>query len=464
MKILLVKPYSLVDNIQPSLGLGYLATAARDQCEVKILDCIKENIIRTDRFSRIIKDFNPDLVGIQCYTSDLGFVKEALGAVKNIGRGIITVVGGPHVSAVPKETVRYFENNIDFAFIGEAERGFRKLIDYLNNKPVRLSDIPGLVWRSNGSIRTNVPFFEKELDSLGFPAWDLMPPDSYPETQHGAYFKNFPIAPIITTRGCPYDCSYCAGSLISGKKLRNRTPQHVLEEIKLLYYSYNIREFHIIDDNFTLNKKFAKELLKGIIDLNLKMSWTAPNGVRLDSLDMELLDLMKKSGLYFISVGIESGKNDTLKRMKKNLTIDGIRNNVKIIREAGIDITGFFIIGFPGESREDMEETIKFSLELDLLRASYFIYAPFPGTEGYKSLTNDSESGSPLWAKLDLSKPFRETGKNPSILTTEELKKIQRKAFFAFYLRPRILYKNLVNIKSFRHLWYLFLRITRWII
>lgn len=459
MKILLVKPYNLSDHIQPSLGLGYLATAVRDKANVEIIDCIK-NKISIKRFGEIIYNYKPDIVGIQCYTFDLKFIKEALSAIKNINSRIVTIIGGPHPSAVPIETMEYFGGNLDFVYQGEAEKGLPLLIDYLDGNHINLSDIPGLVWKEASTIRINEPYFHNDLDILGFPSWDLMLPHTYPEAQHGAFYKKFPIAPIILTRGCPYSCTFCAGKVVSGKRLRKRSVKNVINEIQILYKDYGIREFHIVDDNFTLDISYAKDFLKQLIAQNLDISLATPNGIRMDCIDGELLALLKQSGLYLISLGIESGSDRILNLMKKNLSVNIIKEKVRFIRTFGFDIAAFFIVGFPGETEEDIRKTIKLSLELDLTRANFFTYLPFPGTTSYQALKEDGELDNVDWRNFY----FMNAAYVPKGLSRKKLKSLQRSAFFRFYLRPKIFLRNLTGIKSFRHFGYLSKRFFNWIV
>jgi len=458
MKVLLVKPYNLSDHIQPSLGLGYLASNVRERHEVKILDCIKERVKAAD-FPRFLNKEKPDIAGIQCYTYDLHNVGEMLKACKT--SGVKTVIGGPHPSAVPKETMEFFGNDLDYLFHGEAETGFGLFLDGLDSPSgTDFKNIPGLVWRKDSEIVVNDKNYEKDLDNLAMPAWDLIKPQEYPEAQHGAFFKKFPIAPIMATRGCPFSCTFCAGSLISGKKIRKRSPSNILTEIKTLYDDYGIREFHIIDDNFTFDRAFAKDFLRGLKKLDLNISWAVPNGIRIDTLDDELLSLMKETGLYLISLGIESGSDRILRRMKKNTSTEQIRHSVKLIRRHGVNIAGFFILGFPGETREDMEKTIAFSLELDLIRANFFTYLPFPGTESFRALKNEGKlSGVNLKRFYFMNATF-----TPEGIDKNTLKGLQRKAFLKFFLRPRIFVYNLAQIKSFRHFKFLFGRFLRWLL
>lgn len=460
MRILLVKPYNLTDHIQPSLGLGYLATALRGKNEVRILDCVKENV-KINGLGRIITDYRPDIVGMQCYTFDLKFIREALSIIKAINGDIITIIGGPHPSAVPVETMEYFGDKLDFAFRGECEKSLPLFIERLTNKKgITYLDISGAVWRENGTIRYNDCLFEDNLDALGMPSWDLIHPETYPESQHGAFYRRFPIATIMLTRGCPYQCTFCAGKTVSGTRLRKRSTGNVIEEIRLLYRDYGIREFHIIDDNFTLDKAYAKSFLKELAEQNLDISLATPNGIRMDTLDEEMLYLMKKNGLYLISLGIESGSDRILKLMKKSLTVKTTKEVIRFIRSHGFDVAGFFILGFPGEKKEEILDTIRLSLETDLVRANFFTYLPFPGTESYNKLIENGEIGKVNWDRFY----FMSAAYSPQGLTGRELRKLQRLAFLKFYMRTNILWRNLKEIKSFRHFTFLVRRFFHWII
>ncbi len=459
MKVLLVKPYNISDHIQPSLGLGYLATAIRKRHDVKIIDCIKDGI-DINKFEGLIKEHKPDLVGFQCYTFDLKFVSDALSAVKRLNKNIVTVIGGPHPSALPGETFKFFEGALDFLFAGEAETGFPKLLDLLASGLKDMGSVPGLAWLENGRLRSNPKAVVEDLDSLGMPAWDLIHPETYPESQHGAFFKNFPIAPIMVTRGCPYPCTFCAGNIVSGKKIRRRSIENVLGEITHLKNDFGIREFHIIDDNFTMDTSYAKEFLRRLKSLDLKMSWAVPNGVRMDTLDREMLDLMKDTGLYLVSLGIESGTDKVLKSMKKGITVSRIRDHVKMIKDAGVDMAGFFILGFPGETVETIKETIRFSTELPLVRANFFTYLPFPGSESYSELKQKGELGDVDWERFY----FMNAAYVPKALTRKQLKGLHRLAFARFYLRPRIMFYQIRSIQSLRHFFFLVKRFFHWIV
>ena len=459
MKVLLVKPYNQSDHIQPSIGLGYLATALRNNGHsVHILDCIKDKIT-IDKLPHLLKKFHPDVLGLQCYTFDLPYIRQALRIAKEVDSKIVTLAGGPHPSALPEDMLKK-EPDLDYLFVGEAEIGLPKLLEALHETARDLSKIPGLVWREGGSIRVNPRIVSENLDVLGLPAWDLIHPERYPESQHGAFFKQFPIAPIMVTRGCPYPCTFCAGSIVSGKSIRRRSVDSVLGEIKMLKEDFGIKEFHIVDDNFTMDKKYVMELLGRLKSLNLGMSWAVPNGVRMDTLDEDMLKLMKETGLYLISLGIESGSDKVLAMMKKGITTSRIRRHVKMISDAKIDIAGFFILGFPGETVNTMRQTIKFAARLPIKRANFFTYLPFPGTESYNKLRECGELKDVDWESFY----FTNAAYTPRGITRKELKDLHRLAFAKFYLRPHIILYQLRSIKSLRHFGFLTRRFLRWIV
>lgn len=461
-KVLLINSKSPKgDHIQPSLGLGYLATALRkENFEVLIFDANKEKA-DIKRLKEKIKEIDPDAVGFQVNTLNIKYVKEGLLAVKTINPKIVTIVGGPHVSAQPERVFALFEKTLDFGFCGEAEIGLPKLLKSLNLNNLNFKDIPGLIFKKNKRTLVNDKVFHKNIDDFGFPAWDLIKPQTYPEAQHGAYFEKFPIAPIITTRGCPFNCSFCAGKLNTGEIIRKRSVLSVLNEIKLLYKDFGIREFHIIDDNFTANRSFAKEILKGIKNLNLNASFAVPNGVRLNSLDGEILSLMKEAGFYLISAGIESGSNRILKLMNKKLNVRQIEEKIALIRNFGLQAAGFFILGYPGETEKEISQTINFSLKLGLLRANYFIFFPLPGTSIYQKLKKSGIIKKHAFENSSFANPNFSCNKN---ISADKLKTLQRKAFIKFYfLRPKVLIKNLLKIRSYKQLIFLGKRCLNWL-
>jgi radical SAM superfamily enzyme YgiQ (UPF0313 family) len=460
-KVVLVNPYyEGTDHIQPPVGLGYLASSLKKNgFEPVIIDANKERLKQKILVSKI-KKLKPDCIGLQVYSVNLKKTKEILSALKKSNPKLLTFIGGPHPSASPEGILDYFGNCLDFAFRGEAEISLPMLINEVKQGIKEFKKIPGLIYREKEKTIANPPKFENNIDQFGMPAWELIRPETYPEAQHGAFFKNFPIAPIVTTRGCPFNCAFCAGKLNTGSVFRKRSVGGIIEEIKELYYKHGIKEFHIIDDNFTLDKAFAKSVLREIIRLNLKASFAVPNGVRLDTLDEEILSLMKRAGFYLVSVGIESGSDRVLKLMNKHLMTKQIKEKVNLIKRAGLDTAGFFILGYPGETEKEIRKTIKFSLELGLLRANYFIFLPLPGTPIYKELDKDGKLKKLDFDNFTFTEPSFEGNVN-----SKKLIKLQKEAFIRFYFkRPKILFKNLTKIKSPKHGYFLLKRALHWLL
>ncbi len=459
MKVLLVKPNNLADHIQPSLGLGYLATQIRKDHDVVIYDCIKENT-SNEEMKDVVAKHDPDLIGVQCYTFDTPKVFRMLKIIKEAFPEKITVVGGAHISSIPSESFEQFHPYVDYAFNSESEIGFPKFLSALESKEKVFDGIEGLIWKNQeGKIVQNPPAFVQDLDALGFPAWDLMPPETYPESQHGAFYEKFPIAPIMTTRGCPYSCKFCSAPRMSGKQLRHHSVEYIQKHITMLY-ERGVREFHIVDDNFTFDMDYCKSVLRGIIDLKLDISLATPNGIRMDRLDDEILELMKEAGQYLVTVAIESGSDRILKKMKKATTVEKMRQNVALIKKHGFSVAAFFILGYPGETREEMNATIRLSKELGVIRANFFTYLPLPGTESYNELVASGEIEKVDWNNfLFMTAPY-----TPQGISRKELLSLKRKAFLSFYFNPKVFFINIMAIKSFRHFQFLMRRFYHWIL
>ena len=455
MKVLLVRPISDTYIVSPPIGLGYLATALRKAGhQPEILECVKERMDFND-FEELVKKAQPDVIGFQVWSCDLPNVKKSLKIVKKTCPKVTTIVGGAHPSGTPVETMNYFEE-VDFAFKGEAEVGLPLLVDKFSEKSdMDLSQVPGLIWRQNGRACVNPAIFVDELDQFGIPAWDLMDPREYPRAPHQGFAKAFPTAPIVVTRGCPFSCTFCATHTINGNRIRSRSVDSVIQEIKLLKNQYDVREIHIEDDNFTFNKEFVKEFCNTLIKERLDIFWYCSSGMRLDSVDREMLLLMKESGCYTLTVAIEAGTQRILDFMKKRLTLSQVKEAVSLMNSVNYKPTGLFMVGFPGETEEEINGTVRFAMGLDLKRAQFAIFHPLPGSEIFDTLKKEGRLENIDWRKIKPS----EIAYSPENLSRKKLKRLQRMAFFKFHLRPRILYYQLREISSLSHLWFLLKRI-----
>lgn len=463
MKIILaipVRPNHLNFWVMPPIGLGYIAAVlAEAGHEVEILNCPKEKYSLSD-FERHLAARKPDMLGITVFSHDLQQSRKMLNIAKTQDNKIFTVAGGPHPSCMPEEILEYIPS-LDFAVCGEGEVSLPRLIDALSSEG-RLNDIPNLAWRNeSGKIVINEQRYIEDIDILGMPAWNLMDLGSYPKTPPTLLFKKQPFAPISVTRGCPFSCTFCAAH-IHGKKIRSRSVENVLSEIDMLYNRYGVREFYIVDDNFTANKGVVKRFCSEIINRKYDIAFCNPNGVRLDTLDMEMLTLMKSAGWYYLSVGIESGSQTVLDHMKKKITVSFVREKVEQIRKAGLEVYGFFILGYPTETIEDIKKTVKLAMELDLIGVSFSCFHPLPGTAIFKILVQDGKINSSEFIEL-FNSTYADVAYSPEDIPARTLKTFQRRAILKFYLRPRTIIKNLMYLKSAAHLRFLVTRAAAYI-
>jgi radical SAM superfamily enzyme YgiQ (UPF0313 family) len=293
-----------------------------------------------------------------------------------------------------------------------------------------------LVWRSADLHKTvvNAPAFTKDLDQFGIPEWELIKPETYPGFIYDEYY------PLLTTRGCPYPCIYCNTPGLSGKKLRHRGLDLVMEELRFLKRRYGVTRFSIADDEFTLDGDYAARFCRQLLDANLKLRWDCPVGVRLDSLNPELLRLMQQAGCECIAVGIESGSPRIQELIKKHVTVEKIREKALMIAGCSrINIIGYFMIGFPDETEEEILETINLAASLPLYRANFTLVIPIPGTELFNQALREG--------KITLENVNWDTCTTDQIsfqrshINSKRLVQLHRLAFRRFYARPRIVWQ-----------------------
>ena len=460
MKILLAVPpraRKSIFHIIPPLGLGYLSAALkREGMEVELLNSIKDGLDQ-DRFIDRAGEMEPDVVGYQVFTSDVKPVRELSARIKSIHPRVVQVVGGYHPSAVPERSMEIDFPDVDFAFAGEAETGFPILLKKLERGEGGFEDVPGLVWRRDGGVVVNAPHFVQDLDRLGMPDWELINPLEYQKTLTTIMIKAVPFAPILASRGCPYRCTFCSAHRVSGRRVRVRSAENVVAELDYLHNRFRIKEFQVQDDNFTWDRDFVMKFCDLLTSEGRKYYWSFPNGMRLNTLDRELLSRMKEAGCYSINIGIESGSDRVLKMIKKSLKVSEIREKIRLIREAGLPVTASFVIGFPGETLEDIRKTEELILSEDFFAAHIFMFHPLPGTEAFDQLVESGEIDEDYLGFDADHSSFADAVYSPKGITREELKKIHRRINRAFYLRPGRMLKILVKIKA-RTLFYFFKR------
>lgn len=412
MRICLINPprihpksWGIPGSFQP-LDIAYVAANLEKGHKVMIIDSPTEGLasyrqiddkkywigLTEDQLQKRIKKWSPDLVGITVPFS--GWSKtafETVASVKKLDTDIPVFLFGLHASARPNSCIN--DSKVDYVVIGEPEITVYELATLLElGRLKKLEEIKGIVFKKNEkTIITPTRKPIENLDSLPFPARHLLPMEKYfadvkKNPLRGEIYK--PWASVLTSRGCPYDCVFCTIHNVMGKKWRARSPENVIEELKQLKQTYKIKQIDFTDDNMTFNRKRMERICDLIIENKLDIEWFTGNGVRADTLDEGLLRKMKLSGCRNLRLAPESGVQRVIDQIiKKNLDLRKIEQAVVLCRKIGIKVGCFFVIGLIGETRKDIEATIKYARKLKKLGANrfYFSFAmPQYGTELYK--------------------------------------------------------------------------------
>ncbi len=451
MKILLIRPPSDTHLLSPPLGILYLAAALRGENDVRVIDCILEGN-NFEKFKKVLLEEKFDILGISAFSFQLRAAYKAAEISKKINPKCKVVMGGIHASTCPKEVIN--NKHIDFVFVGEGERSFPEFISKLEKKK-SFEKVNGICYVKNKKIKINPKDIINDLDSLPMPAWDLLPPNRYPE--FGGQLK-YPVAPVLTSRGCPFQCTFCSSHIISGRKWRPRSPEKVVKEVIYLKNNFGIREINFMDDNFTFDRERTRKICGLLIKDKANLVWECPNGVRADRVDKELLKLMKKAGCYSLNFGIESGSKRIHKLMKKGLNFKKLKKTIDSSRRLGILTTGTFILGYPTETKEDIEKTIKIAKSLNLDRASFFTFQPLPGSEIFNWMMKNKKINKDK-IKWD-NYSYSQVSWSPESLSKKELKNLQRKAILSFYLRPAIFIRYMQGLMSWTKFKF-FLKLTK---
>ncbi len=447
MKVLLFKPIAPVYHVvQPPLGLGYLARILLDGGHAVTLCDAGRQRPTWEAFTRLVREGCFDLAGVQVFTRDVLSVKRHLDILRQVSPRTTLLVGGPHVSGDPVGTMELMPE-ADFGFAGEAEAGlqaFLRLSAAERLDPQALGGVPGLVWRRGAEVVVNPNQPPTDLDFLSFPAWEVMPPGSYPVAPHGLLCRQTPVAPLVTSRGCPFECTFCAGRSVATRHFRQRSVGNVMAEIELLVGTYGVREIHIEDDTFTLRRDYVLELCQRLAEARLDLALALPNGVRLDTLDAEVLVAMERAGFHSLAVGIESGSDRVLGLMGKGLTRDLIAEKVRLVKaHSSMALTGFFVLGYPTETEAEILESIRFAKELPLDHVTFTCCMPLPGSalwEDYRA----RRGGAVNWEDFF----FYRAVEGLSDLPPARLRALQKRAMREFYLRPRILAAAAARLRS----------------
>ena len=431
-------------GIYPPLGLAYIASSLEQHAhKVKIIDC-DTDIILLKNIGEIYRDYDPDLTGIYHMTWTFGQAKGIAQEIRAINSEAKIVVGGPNVSSFPKLTLKY--GGFDYAVKGEGEITINELVDAIERGDNGLEKIHGLVFKQNNGNRIvknpDRPLIP-DIDTNPFPAWHLLPLNKY----FDVFTREKKFATMITSRGCPFNCTFCDKKNRMGRKWRARTPENVLDEIEMLNTKYKIREFMFFDDTFTVNRKRVLELCKGIKERKLDIIWECR--ARVDQIDRELLAKMRDGGCYRIRYGMESGDDEILKVMKKGIAVSQIRDCAKITKEEGIENFAYFMMGSPQETPETLEKTLNLALEIDPDFVSFSKTILIPGCDMLDWAANNGYIAPNHW---ELFLAEEETNSAPALATAvlpeEFVDNYISYANKKFYLRPKYVFRRLRNIKS----------------
>ena len=436
--------------ICPPLGIAYLGAYIRDIVEVELLDCLVEAEGRRstvshkielaglgyDEIMERIDAFGPDLVGISCiFSGQMSCVAELTRRIKeDLSPEIVVATGGTHPSFLPEKTLT--ESTVDYVILGEGELTLRALIE-AHNQGHGIEAIDGLAFHGPTGIVVNPrTTWIEDLDTLPFPARDLLPMEKYFKTKvpMGLHWRSRRNTPIVTSRGCPHQCPFCSSWLHWGKKFRKRSAENVLSEIEHLQKEYGVKELKFQDDNLTADKKRAKAIFHGMVERHLTMPWNTPNGLALWTLDEEMLSLMKQSGCYELTLAVESGDPTSFENyVGKPFDSSKAKKVARDARKQGLTTVAYFIIGFPGEPLDQIKNSMRFALELGVDYLMPFIYNPLPGSalwekclaEGYIAEDYAYETGNNYFQSDLITSDFN----------TRDLRRIQSVTYFKNLLR-----------------------------
>ena len=437
MKVTFLNPpqtnskYKFLGVVAPSLGIGYMAAVLeKNGYDVDVLDASALELTYDEIGEEILKR-NPDIVSISALTPTIGVALDSADKIKEVKPDTIVVLGGYHPTFEYESVLE--EPSVDVVVRGEGEYTFLDLVRTVENGG-DLADVQGLAFHDENNFSLVVtpdrPIIE-DLDELPFPAFHLFPMEKYRILNITTN-----VATIITTRGCPMQCSFCSSAALHGHHLRRRSPENVCDEIEVRLNEQNIDTIAFMDDTFTLNKKFVRDFCAEIKGRNLKFWWGCTS--RVDTLDEELLQLMKDSGCITIFIGVESADQQMLEKMNKNITVSKTESAFRLARKVGIRTIASCVIGMPEDTKESMKKTIDFVKSLNPNYALYSLATPYPGTRFYNETFKKNLIQIKDWSKYTLIDPVLET----IDCSSKELRSIQKKAFLKFYLRPGYLIRQ----------------------
>jgi len=430
-------------TMTPPLGLCSLAAVTRlEGYETKILDAEALRLSFEETVERIVEE-SPDYIGMTAVTISVGNAAKLAEMIKEHYRKTIIIIGGPHLTAVPEETMDKFRA-FDIGVIGEGEVTIVELLNALAGGG-NVESVKGLIIRDGENTkRTGPREFISDMDRLPMPAWDLLPElTSYYRTPTHNLSRT-PSTSLLTSRGCTGRCLFCSRKVF-GNRVRGYSAGYIIRMIRHLQKQYGIRDVIIFDDTFVMMRKRLVEFCNILLKERIDLTWAC--NARVDLVTPEILKLMRRAGCWQIGYGIESGSQKILDLLNKRTTIAQIERALGWTRNAGIRARGFFMIGSFGETEETIRQTMGLAKRLPIDEFQMSFFTPFPGSEAYRVARSYGETCDD-WAKMSLWEPaFVPTG-----LTREKMVSFQRKAFLELYLRPKRIFSYLRRIRNWENL------------
>jgi anaerobic magnesium-protoporphyrin IX monomethyl ester cyclase len=405
MKIMLISPPVTLhedDVSRPTkpwlLGLGYMAAVLEHEgYDVRILDCFNRRLqpetgrprflrygFSDDMILQRVAEYSPDVIGVSCmFTPYLKDAHHIARLCKQYNSMIPVIFGGAHASTFPEYVLK--DENVDCVVVGEGENTMLDLVKRIEHGE-GLTGIPGTMYRRNGQVRREQPRpFIENLDELPFPAWHLLDKEGLvEEAKRSPFVMRRPVGAMVTSRGCPNNCYFCSVRKIWGRKWRARSPENVVDEMEFLKNVHGFQEIQWVDDNCGVSKRRLEEICDEIMARKLDVKWVATSGIAHWTLDQELLDKMKRAGCYRLIFGIESGDEETRKIIRKTYSLSQAKRVTAHANKIGMWTAASFIIGFPHETKKEIDKTISVSKWLGLDLPIFYLLIPQPGTDVYE--------------------------------------------------------------------------------
>ncbi|MFH1337340.1 MAG: radical SAM protein [Nanoarchaeota archaeon] len=451
MRILLLNPPFVVGKRQkftlPPLGILYIAAVLKkNSYHSEVVDCNTKDW-SLEKVADYIVDKNPDIVGMGIMTPQIVNTLKICKMVKEKNKDIKICLGGSHINSVGSEVFK-FSDDVDFLLVGEGEYAF---LDLVKNLKKDYSKVKNLIYREKGKVKINdrrEPI--KDLDELPFPDFSLVDIYAY----KSPYVENYPMMPIIASRGCPFNCSFCDAHRTHGRLLRKRSPKNIVDEIEYNIKKLNVKHVAIKDSSFILDKEWTHAVCDELMKRKLKIKWNCSS--RVDNIDIDVLKKIKKAGCMMISFGVESGSQTVLNNINKQITLDQVAKAFKMAKKVNLKTYGFFMIGNPGDNLERVKKTINFSKKLDPDLVAFQITEAYPGTELYDLGLKNKTLADPQWYMQGMDNYVGIVALSACLeypdLTKKQQQILLKRAYREFYLRPEYVIKKLASIKNFKQL------------